>query len=145
MAGKSFKVKLGEGFVQLPFDVRKEFGKARPPVNVSINGYTYRSTVAVYGQKYFVPVRRDRREAARAKVGDVVSVRITLDTKSRRVEPPPDLKAALKKNAAAKATWERLSYTHKREFAEVILQAKKHETRARRVQKTLEELIAKAG
>ena len=144
MAGKSFKVKLGEGFVELPFDVRKEFGKARPPVNVSINGYTYRSTVAVYGQKYFVPVRRDRREAAGAKVGDIVNVRIALDTKPRRVEPPPDLKAALKKNAAAKAVWERLSYTHKREFAEVILQAKKPETRARRVQKTLAELIAKA-
>ena len=144
MAGKSFKVKLGEGFVELPFDVRKEFGKARRPVNVSINGYTYRSTIAVYGEKYFVPVRRDRREAAGAKVGDVVRVRIALDTQPRRVEPPPDLKAALKKNAAAKAMWERLSYTHKREFAEVILQAKKPETRARRVQKTLAELRAKA-
>ncbi len=128
----------------MPFDVRKKFGKARPPVNVSINGYTFRSTVAVYGQKYFVPVRRDRREAAGVKVGDVVSVRIALDTKPRDIEPPPELKAALKKNAAAKAMWERLSYTHKREFAEVILQAKKPETRARRVEKTLAELTAKA-
>lgn len=144
MAGKSFKGKLGEGFVELPFDVKKEFGKARPPVNVCINGISYRSTVAVYGHKYLVPVRRDRREAAGVQAGDIIEVTITPDTKARRVEPPPDLKAALIKNAAAKAKWEKLSYTHKREFAEVILQAKKPETRARRVQRTLAELTAKA-
>lgn len=144
MSAKSFKAKLGRGFVELPFDVKKEFGKARPPVRISINGHSYRSTIAVYGGRYYVPVRRERREATGVEAGDIVEVRIVLDTEVRRVEPPPELSAALAKNGPARAQWKRLSYTHKKEHAEAILQAKKSETRARRVQKILEELTAKA-
>ncbi len=143
MSAKSFKAKLGSGFVELPFDVKKEFGKARPPVRVSINGYSYRSTIAVYGGKYYVPIRRERRAAAGVQAGDILEVTIVLDTEVRRVEPPPELSAALAKNGPARTQWERLSYTHKREHAEAILQAKKSETRARRVQKILEKLAAK--
>jgi len=143
MPAKTFKAVLGDGFVDLPFDVKQEFGKARPPVKISINGFGYRSTVSVYGGKYMVPVRKDRREAAGAKQGDVVKVTIALDEEERTVEPPPDLKAALAKNAAAKARWGKLSFTHKREHAEALLAAKKPETRARRLQRTLEMLTAK--
>lgn len=145
MSAKSFKIRLGSGFVELPFDVKEEFGKARPPVKVFINGYRYRSTVAVYGGKYYVPVRRARQEAAGVKAGDIIEVTIAPDTEVRRVELPPELSAALAKNGQARALWEKLSYTHKREHAEAILQVKKLETRARRVQKILEKLTAKAG
>ena len=144
MPAKSFKTTLGNGFVELPFNVSTEFGKARPPVTISVNGFSYRSTVSVYGGKYYVPVRKDRQQAAGVKPGDVVKVTIAPDVEARTVEPPPELKVALSKNAAAKARWEKLSFTHKRECAEAILEAKKPETRARRLQKTLEMLAAKA-
>ena len=147
MSAKRFKAKLGAGagalFVEVPFDVKKEFGKARPPVKVSINGYRYRSTISVYGGKYYLPVRRERREAAGVKAGDLVEVTIQPDTEVRRVDPPAALSAALAKNAPAKAQWEKLSYSHKKEHADANLQAKKSETRARRVQKILGELTGK--
>jgi len=144
MSAKSFKTTLGNGFVELPFDVRAEFGKARPPVKISINGFRYRSTVSVYGGKYLVPVRRDRQQAARVKPGDLIKVTIAVDAEERTVEPPPDLKVALSKNATAKAQWEKLSFTHKREHAEAILGARKPETRARRLQRVLTILAEKA-
>ena len=140
---RALKTKLGSGFVELPFDAKKEFGRARPPVRVSINGYTFRSTIAVYGGRYYVPVRRDRREAAGVEAGDIVRVTIAPDTGARTVEPPAELAAALAKNGPARAQWERLSYTHKKEHAEAIHQAKKPETRARRLQETLEKLTAR--
>ena len=143
MSARSFKTKLGSGFIELPFDVRKEFGKARAPVKVSINGYRYRSTIAVYGGRYYVPVRRERREAAGVQAGDIVRVTIAPDTDLRTVEAPPELAAALAKNDLARAQWENLSYTPKKEYAEAILQAKKPETRARRIQNVLKDLSAK--
>jgi len=143
MPTKSFKTILGNGFVELPFDVRQEFGTARPRVKVSINGHSYRSTVCVYGSTYLVPVRKDRQEAAGVKPGDVVKVTVAPDAEERTVELPPDLKAALSQNASAKARWEKLSFTHKKEVTESILEAKKAETRTRRLQKTLEMLTAK--
>jgi Bacteriocin-protection, YdeI or OmpD-Associated/Domain of unknown function (DUF1905) len=144
MASKTFKTNFGDGGIELPFDVRKEFGKARPPVKVTINGFTYRSTVSVYGGKYFIPVRKDRQEAAKINLGDICKVTVASDTEAREVDPPPDLKAAFAKNTAARAQWEKLSFTHKREHAEALLAAKKPETRARRLQKTLEMLAAKS-
>lgn len=139
---RSFKVKLGNGFVELPFDARKQFGKARTPVRVSINGYSYPSTIATYGSKYFVPVRRDRREKAGVFPGDIVEVTITLDSEVRTVEPPPDLSAALASNSCASARWERISYTQKKEYAEAVLGAKKSETRTRRIQAIIRKLTA---
>lgn len=143
MPTKSFKTTLGDGFVALPFDVRQEFGKARPPVKISINGFSYRSTVCVYGGEYSVPLRKDRQEAAGVKLGDIVKVTVAPDEEERTVQPPPDLKTALSQSASAKARWEKLSFTNKKEIAEALLGAKKPETRARRLKKTLEMLTAK--
>ncbi len=141
MPSKKFRTRLGaEGhalFFEVPFDVKQEFGKARPPVKVSVNGHTYRSTVSVYGGRYYLPVRRERREEAGLKAGDIIDVTVALDTEERSVTPPAELAAAFKKNAAAKERWKELSYTHKKEHADAILQAKRPETRARRVAKTL--------
>jgi hypothetical protein len=148
MSAKSFHAKLGaEGhalFFEVPLDVKKEFGKGRPPVKVSVNGYRYRSTVSVYGGRYYLPVRQERREEAGLKAGDIIKVTVALDTEVRMVTPPPELAAAFKKNGAAKEQWERLSYTHQKEHADAILQARKPETRARRVEKTLAMLAASA-
>jgi len=145
MSAKSFKTKMGNGFVELPFDARMEFGKARTPVRVSINGYSFTSTIAVYSGRYYVPVRKERREAAGVEAGDFVRVTIAPDTEVRTVEPPAELAAALAKDGLARAQWERLSYTHKKEHAEAILQAKKPETRARRIQNIVKKLSAKTN
>lgn len=141
MQSTTFQTTLKEGFIELPFDAKVEFGKARAPVKLSINGYSYRTTVAVYGGKYMIPVRKDRQEAAGVKPGDACTVKIALDTEVREVDPPPDLKSALAKNPTAQANWHSLSFTHKREYAEAILSARKPETRARRVQQTFESLV----
>src|SRR6516225_3539164 len=136
MPVKKFRARLGaEGhalFFEVPFDVKQEFGKARPPVRVSVNGHSYRSTVSVYGGKYYLPVRREHREAARLKHGDIIQVTVAPDTAARTVQPPRALLAVLAKNSAAKMQWQKLSYTHKKEHADAIRQAKTPETRARR-------------
>jgi hypothetical protein len=131
-------------FIEVPFDVKQAFGKARPPISLTVAGYTFSTTVSVYGGRYYLPVRRDRREAAGVRAGDVVDVRMELDTSKRTVKTPRDLAAALAKNAIAKAAWDGLAYTHKLEHALAIEDAKKPETRARRVEKAIEMLVAKA-
>ncbi len=142
---KRFKAKLGGAagalFFEVPFDAKKEFGKARAPVKVRVNGHGYRSTISVYGGRYYVPVRKDRRAAAGVQVGDVVDVTLALDVEVREVAVPPDLAASLAKNRRARAAWEKLSYSHRKEHVDAIVQAKRAETRARRVEKTLEMLL----
>lgn len=127
---------LGEGeaagHIPVPFDVRAVFGRARPPVVVTINGHSYRSTVAIMGGEVFVPFRASNRAAAGVGPGERHAVTLTLDTAPREVETPDDLAAALDM-AGARAGWERLSYSHRREWVEAIEQARRPETRARRV------------
>jgi hypothetical protein len=139
---KTFRAKLGtEGagslFFEVPFDVKAAFGKARPPIKVTINGFTYRSTPAVYGGHTYVPVRASNREAAGVKVGDTVTITLDLDTAPREVKLPAELARALKRDDRARAGWEALSYSHKKEHAEAIASAKKAETREARLQRTL--------
>src|SRR5262245_24401590 len=73
---------------KVPFDVKEIFGKARPPIVVTINGYSFRSTIAVYGGESIVGVRRSHREAAKLVPGKTVTITITLDDAPRVVEPP---------------------------------------------------------
>ncbi len=123
--------------IVVPADVREVFGKARPPVVVSIGAYAFRTTIAAYGGKSFIGIRRSHREAAKLAVGQDVLVVVELDDQPRVVAPPSDLAAALKKNAKARAAWAALSFTHQREHAEALEGAKKPETRARRLASTL--------
>lgn len=120
------------GHIPVPFDVRAAFGRARPPVIVAIAGHSYRSTVAIMGGEVFVPFRQSHRVAAGIAPGDVVEVTLTLDTAPRHVEAPDDLAAALAA-AGVRAGWDRLSFSHQREWVEAIGQAKKPETRAKRI------------
>lgn len=129
--------------IKFPFDVETVFGAKRVPVCGTINGAPFRSTIFRMGGEQFMVVNRQLRGAANAKAGDIVRVEIKRDTAPRIIEPPADLLAALNENQQAKEIWERISYTHKKEFVTAIEEPKKPETRARRVQKTISELLTK--
>jgi hypothetical protein len=120
--------------IEVPADVMAalDAGK-RPPVVVTVNGYEYRSTVAPMGGKYLLPFSADRRKESGINGGDPIDVELTLDTAPRTVEVPADLQAALDASPTAAAAWETLSYTHRKEHARSVLDAKKAETRARRI------------
>jgi hypothetical protein len=120
-------------FIPLTFDPKAVFGKVRAPVHVTLNGYTFRSTIAAMGGPPCIPFRRSNREAAGLEGNETLEVRLDLDTDVRTVKPPPDLAKALKAAPPAWQRWREMSYTHQREYAEAIESAKKPETRARRV------------
>ena len=120
-------------FIPLPFDPKAVFGKVRAPVKVTLNGFTYRSTIAAMGGPPCIPLRKSHREAAGLEGDETVEVRLELDTGKREVTPPRDLVAALKARPLAFERWKALSYSHQREHVEAIEDAKKAETRARRI------------
>lgn len=121
-------------FIPVPFDPKTVFGKVRAPVKVTLNGYTYRSTIATMGGPLCIPLRRSNREAAGLEGGEKLEVRIELDTGKREITPPRDLVRALKAAPPAWDRWRELSFSHQREYVEAIDEAKKPETRARRVE-----------
>jgi hypothetical protein len=121
-------------FIPLTFDPRSVFGKVRAPVKVTLNGYTYRSTIAAMGGPPCIPPRRSNREAAGLGGGETLDVRLELDTEPRVIKPPADLAKGLKAAPPAWERWQALSYSHQREYAEFIEEAKKPETRARRIE-----------
>jgi len=120
-------------FIPVTFDPKPVFGKVRAPVKVTLNDYTYRSTIASMGGTVCIPLRRSNREAAGLEGGETIDVRLDLDTEKREVKPPAELVRALKAAPPAWDRWRELSYSHQREYAEAIEEAKKPETRARRV------------
>ncbi len=127
-------------YIVVPFDAKEIFGRGRPPVRVTLNGYEYRSTLAPYGGLYYLPVNQAVRAGAHVKVGDRVRVVLEADEAPRTVKPTTDLAQALKANPAAKARWDELSYTHRKEYVQAIEDARRPETRARRIAKTIERL-----
>src|SRR5262245_29718683 len=138
MASKVVKVKIfREGsmcFVPVPFDPKAVFGKVRAPVKVTLNGYTYRSTIASMGGEICIPLRKSNREAAGIEGGETIDVKIELDTDKREVQAPDELIKALKAMPPAWDRWQELSFTHQREHVEAIEGARKPETRARRIE-----------
>lgn len=121
-------------FIPVPFDPVPVFGKVRAPVKVTINGYTYQSTIAAMGGTVCIPLRKSNREAARLEGGETVEVRLDLDEAKREVTPPADFVKAMKAEPPAWDRWQELSFTHQREYCEAIEEAKKPETRARRIE-----------
>jgi len=130
--------------IDIPFDVEKTFGsRGRIPVRGTLNGAAYRSSVfRMGGDCHFMVVNRQMREAAGVKGGETVPVTMECDTEERVIEPPADFARALKANKDARATWDKLSYTHQREHARNIEDAKKPETRQRRIEKSIQMLAA---
>jgi len=128
----------GQGaVVVVPFDVRAEYGQARPPVRGTVNGHPFRTTVAVYSRRFYLGFRREVREAAGIDFGDTVTIDLERDDEPREVAVPDDLAAALASDPGARETWDRLSYTHRREHVEAIEEAKREDTRRRRIEAAL--------
>lgn len=121
-------------YIPVPFDPKAEFGRVRAPVQVTVNGYMYRSTIAFMGGMVFIPLRKSNREAAGLEGGEVLEVRLDLDAEERDVTPPDDFLEALKSMPPAFERWGELSFTHKREHVEALEGAKKPETRQRRLE-----------
>jgi hypothetical protein len=148
VTSKTFKTTLRrEGnlcAIRVPFDPKDVFGKVRAPVRVTLNGYTYRSTIAAMGGEMFIPLRQSHREAAGLQGTETLEVTLQLDTSTREVKAPADLVKALRAAGAMKA-WAALSFTHQREHVEAIEQAKRPETRARRIAGTVSMVNKKAS
>ena len=123
--------------LEVPFDVRAVFGKARAPVRGTANGHPFRTTVAVYGGRYFLGFRREIRDAAGFDDGDLLSIVLELDDEPRTVEVPADLAAAMAAEPEAQRAFDRLSYTHRREYVEWLSGAKREETRRARLERAV--------
>ena len=144
MSARTYKTRLlRDGrmtAIPVPFDPKAAFGTARAPVKVTVNGYTYRSTISIMRGETFVPLRASHRAAAGLEGAETVSVRLELDTDKREVTAPQDFVAALQTAPEAWARWQALSFTHQREHVEAIETAKKADTRARRIARAVEDL-----
>jgi hypothetical protein len=127
--------------IEVPPELIDELGAGRkPPVIVTVNGYEYRSTVAVMGGRYLIPFSSDKRAATGIRGGDPIVVDLELDTAPRTVEVPEDLAAALDAAPGAREAWERLAPSHKKAHVTAIDSAKATETRQRRIAKAIEAL-----
>ena len=147
MKSKNIEVSIlsngGMCAIPVPFDPKAVFGQVRAPVKVTVNGYTFRSTIARMGGQTFIPLRKSNREAAGVDGGERVKVRIEADAAPRVVEVPADLASALKARADLWKQWSELSYTNQRESVESVLSAKKPDTRERRIAKVVESVALK--
>jgi hypothetical protein len=124
--------------IRVPPEVVNGFGAGkRPPVRVTINGYTYRSSIAVMGEAFMVGVSAAVREHARVAGGDEVEVDIELDTAPREVSLPADFKEALAGDRKARTYFEGLSNSKKQRLVIPVEQAKTAETRERRIANAL--------
>lgn len=116
-------------------------GGKRPPVNVTVNGFSYRSTIGVMGGKFLIPFSSDKRAATGLAGGDAIEVELTLDTAPRTVEVPDDLAAALEA-AAVRSAFDALSPSARKAHALAVESAKAPETRARRIHAIVSALTA---
>jgi Bacteriocin-protection, YdeI or OmpD-Associated/Domain of unknown function (DUF1905) len=124
--------------IEVPAKVVAALGSSkRPPVRATINGFTYRSSVASMGGKFMLGVPPEFREGAGVAAGDVVDIDLELDTEPREVSIPPDFAAALARDARAQQTFDAMSYSNKRRLLIPIEGIKSPETRERRIAKTV--------
>lgn len=105
----------------------------RPKVAVTLNGYTYRTTVAPYGDVFMLPLAAEHRSAAAVQAGEQVEVTLEVDTAPRIVEVPDDLAAALAAVPGARAAFDHLAYSHRKEHVRSVNEAKQPATRERRI------------
>ena len=131
----------GGAFVEIPFDVEEAFGSKRPKVKALIEGVPYRGTLVRMGSEHhMLLILKGIREQIGKTFGDEVRIIVEADTEPRAVEVPPDLMKEFRKNKDAKAIFDKLAYTHRKEYIRWIEEAKRPETRATRVVKTIEML-----
>ncbi len=134
-------------FFKLPPKESAKFGvRGRVAVTGSINGYPFRSSIFPVGDgTHYMTVNRSVREGAGVAVGDRVKVYMQEDTAPRTVELPPDLDKALSKSKSAGTNFDKLSYTHRKEYAQWVESAKRTETRSRRIEQLLARLSDEKG
>jgi len=149
---QAFKARLvGRGpagawtFLPIPFSVERKFGsKARVPVAGKMNGFAFRNSLMPEGDgTHSLMVSKAIQEGAGASKGDLVSVEIDIDNAPRKVVVPPELKSALNGSLPAKQFFDQLSYSCQREYTDWIAGAKRPETKAARISKTIERLREK--
>jgi bifunctional DNA-binding transcriptional regulator/antitoxin component of YhaV-PrlF toxin-antitoxin module len=136
--------KLEATGITIPFDVEEVFGAKRVAVKATVNGAVYRGSIVRMGGKYMLGIPKAFRNEAGLKPGDNIVVTLEKDIEERTVEVPSDLAKELKKDQSLNDAWKKLSYTIRKEQARGLEDAKKPETRARRLEKTLEMLRGKA-
>src|SRR5215475_7048227 len=117
-------------------------GARRFPVVATVNGYTWRTSVARMGGEFLLGLSKEVRQGAGVAAGDEVDVTVELDTAPREVEVPEALAAALAADPQARASFERMAFSHRKEYARWVAEAKQEETRQRRVQRALEMIRA---
>ena len=129
--------------IEVPEEIVNALGAGRrPPVVVTINGQSYRSSIAVMGGLNMVGVSAANRELTGTSAGDTVEVDIGLDTQPRVIDVPEDLAAALEAEPEAKAFYATLNYSSQRRYVEPIAAAKTEDTRSRRIAKVVADLKA---
>jgi uncharacterized protein YdeI (YjbR/CyaY-like superfamily) len=130
-------------YISVPEKVMAKLGnRKRLPVKVRINQYEYQSTIAPMGGEYCIPVRKEVREAAGISGGDSIAVTLKPDLEPRTVLVPDDLSRSLRKQKGAKAAFEAMSYTHRKEYVQWIEGAKRPETRAKRIAQAVDRLTS---
>jgi bifunctional DNA-binding transcriptional regulator/antitoxin component of YhaV-PrlF toxin-antitoxin module len=129
----------GEGgrWLEVPFDAKARFGEARAPVRGTLNGTEFHGRLAVYGGATYLGLRKEVRDAAGLDVGDRVEVVLERDDEPRTVDVPGELAAALAGDETASRAFDALSYTHRREYARWVGEAKREPTRIARAAKAL--------
>lgn len=131
----------GGAFVEVPFDVETVFGSKRPKIKAMIEGVPYRGILTRMGSEcHLLIILKEIREQIGKTFGDEVTIMVEPDTEPRVIEIPNDLMKALKKDKEAKAFFDKLSYTHQKEYVTWVREAKKEETRQKRIVKTIEML-----
>ena len=131
----------GGAFVEVPFDVEKEFGAKKPRVRALIEGVPYRGLLTRMGSEHhLLIILKGIREQIGKTFGDEITITVGPDTEPRVLEIPNDLTKALESDQEAKAFFDKLSYTHQKEYVTWINEAKKEETRQNRLAKTIEML-----
>jgi Bacteriocin-protection, YdeI or OmpD-Associated/Domain of unknown function (DUF1905) len=131
----------GGAVVIVPFDVQQAFGSKRPPVRAAVYGYAFRTTIAPMGGRSLLGLNRQVREGAGVAIGETVSVELERDDEPRVVEEPEDFAALLAAAPDARAAFDALSYTHRKEYGRWITEAKRDETRQRRLHRAIEMLL----
>lgn len=131
----------GGAFVEVPFDVEEAFGSKRPKVKATFEGVPYRGILTRMGtERHLLIILKEIRENVGKTFGDEVKITVELDDEPRVIEIPAELKKAFKAEKEAKAFFDKLSYTHQREYVMWINEAKRDETRQNRIVKAIEML-----
>jgi bifunctional DNA-binding transcriptional regulator/antitoxin component of YhaV-PrlF toxin-antitoxin module len=125
--------KTATGLVVPPEVVEALGAGKKPPVTVTLRGYSYRSSIAVRGGQFMIPLSAEHRTAVGLAAGDDVEVDVELDAAPREVDVPADLAAALDADPEARRRFDAMSYSHQLQHVLAVTGAKTEETRARRV------------